>query len=133
MFDAAIASQVARLKTATQVAANRLAAAIVRQAKINATTRPGPHVRTGRLRGSISVTEKVDLNGPGRYSRTMGVGVVYGRRIDLGFDGVDSIGRNYTGVHAQPPYPYFTPAVRFAQQIAGPAIFRQEWRKALGG
>ena len=57
-------------------------------------------VDTGRLRASI--THEID----GLTGR-VGSNVEYARRIELGFVGVDSLGRKFN----QQPYPYLRPAL----------------------
>jgi len=59
-----------------------------------------PHVDTGRLRSSI--THEIE----GLTGR-VGSNVEYARRIELGFVGVDSLGRKFN----QKPYPYLRPAL----------------------
>jgi hypothetical protein len=69
-----------------------------------------PNIVTGTLRRSIRSTG-VNRHGFGFYSATVGPSTVYGRRVEMGFSGRDSRGRNYN----QPAYPYFGPAVRVAR------------------
>lgn len=76
-------------------------------AKENATGRPGPNVISGRLRGSI--TWRLGVDAEGLYAE-IGTNVEYGRRIELGFTGVDSLGRTYD----QPAYPFLLPALEAA-------------------
>jgi hypothetical protein len=73
-------------------------------AKRNATDRPGPRVQTGRLRASI--THQMGRDGQGLFAQ-IGSDVEYARRIELGFEGVDALGREYH----QPPFPYLRPAL----------------------
>jgi hypothetical protein len=65
-----------------------------------------PNVVTGTLRRSIrsEPAQKLGLLGS---SVLIAPRAGYGRRVELGFTGTDSLGRRYT----QRPYPYFTPAV----------------------
>jgi len=63
-----------------------------------------PHVKTGRLRSSI--THEVEGTITGATGR-VGTNVKYARRHELGFVGVDSLGRKYN----QKPYPYLRPAL----------------------
>lgn len=65
------------------------------QAKINATGRPGPKVRTGRLRSSISWRLRV---GAGRLHADIGTNVPYGRYLE-------------TGLRNGRRYPYLTTAL----------------------
>lgn len=55
---------------------------VTNQAKINASGRPGPNVRTGRLRGSISWRLGVDETN--RLYGEFGSGVPYARPLELG-------------------------------------------------
>lgn len=74
------------------------------QAKANASGRPGPRVITGHLRRSINASTSIEGNAV--VSR-IGSNAPQARRLELGFTGVDSLGRHYN----QPPYPYLGPAV----------------------
>lgn len=59
-------------------------------------------VESGDLRASVDFSPAVET-GDGWEGR-IGTGSPYGRRrMDLGFDGVDSLGRNYS----DPPHPAF--------------------------
>ncbi len=64
-----------------------------------------PNVVTGTLRRSIRSTPIAKFGGG--YMTSVGPNTEYGRRVELGFVGTDSLGRRYN----QPPYPYFGPAV----------------------
>jgi HK97 gp10 family phage protein len=70
----------------------RAALVIERQAKKNASGRPGPRVRTGRLRASI-LPEQVDNN-----TARVGTNVVYAPFVEF-------------GTKRAPAYPYLVPAV----------------------
>lgn len=140
-FGAAIDRIVLAEEAATRRAVQRVALAVVRQAKTNSTGPPrvlsqgtqgarpgtGPGVVTGRHRNSIKVLEQGPI--PRGYAASVGPTMVYSRRLELGFTGTDSAGR----VYDQPPYPYLRPAVEFVTRIAAQRIFREEWIKALGG
>jgi hypothetical protein len=69
-----------------------------------ASGRPGPNVVTGDYRRSIHM--QVESKG-GFTTVTVGTNAPQGRRLEFGFNGVDSLGRSYN----QPPYPHFGPAV----------------------
>lgn len=57
--------------------------AVERQAKQNASGRPGPNVRTGNLRRSI--TTSMPMKGfEGRYTITVSATMVYARAVELG-------------------------------------------------
>lgn len=64
-----------------------------------------PNIVTGTLRRSIRSSPVVKFGGG--YMTEVGPTTEYGRRVELGFRGTDSLGRRYN----QPPYPYFGPAV----------------------
>lgn len=66
------------------------------EAKMKATRRPGPMVRTGRLRASI--TPKVERIGGG-VRGTVGSNVEYAPYVEL-------------GTRRMPPYPYLWPALK---------------------
>jgi hypothetical protein len=80
-------------------------------------SRPGqpPHVLLGKLRQSI--THRVVAMGNG-FAALVGSGMVYARRLELGFAGRDSLGRNYN----QAPRPYLRPAVRNNRTMIGRII-----------
>jgi Bacteriophage HK97-gp10, putative tail-component len=63
-------------------------------------------VVTGTLRRSITVAEITPI-GAGGWMSTTGPTTAYGRRIELGFHGVDRIGRHYN----QGGHPYLSPAL----------------------
>ncbi len=95
-------------------------------AKEHASGRPGPEVRSGRLRASIGLVEVTNL-GAGRWqSETAPQDVPYERRIELGFHGADSLGRVYN----QPAYPYMAPALEEVLPALG-ALYDAEWAAAL--
>lgn len=84
-----------------------------------------PNVVSGSLRRSIRHSPIVRDGATGAMTR-VGPTMVYGRRVELGFVGTDSAGRSYN----QPPYPYFTPAVK-ATQAASQEIARRRWARAM--
>lgn len=68
-----------------------------------ASGRPGPRVITGNYRGSIEMR----LISQGFITAAViGTDAPQGRRLELGFSGTDSLGRNYD----QSPFPHFGPA-----------------------
>lgn len=69
------------------------------QAKINATRRPGPRVRTGRLRGSI--THRIGSDGQGLYG-DVGSSVFYAPFVEY-------------GTSRMPAYPFLRPALSAAR------------------
>lgn len=80
---------------------SRRAIRVESRAKLNASGRPGPRVRTGRLRSSIAWALAED--GRGLYA-VIGTNVVYAKWLELGSD-------------RAPAYPFLRPALRAA---AGP-------------
>jgi Bacteriophage HK97-gp10, putative tail-component len=68
------------------------------QAKLNASGRPGPNVRTGRLRSSI--THRLGVDERGLYAE-VGTNVGYGFWVEMGSD-------------RAPAYPYLRPALSAA-------------------
>jgi len=72
----------------------------------NASGRPGPNVITGAYRTSW----RPEMRGlPHGAACTIGTSLPYGRRLEFGFTGTDSIGRTY----AQPPFPHVQPALGY--------------------
>lgn len=70
----------------------------------NASGRPGPNIITGQYRSSWrTVTQSL----PYGAQCTIGTSAPQGRRLEYGFSGVDSIGRQYN----QPPFPHVGPAI----------------------
>ena len=86
-----------------------------------------PHIRTGNLARSIAVRD-VKMVGPGRWMSTTAPTMAYGRRVELGFRGTDSLGRKYD----QKAYPYLQPGYdAVKEEIVG--IYDHEFRQALHG
>lgn len=98
-----------------EMAAKRVGPAVARgvthtgtlgQARIrgNASGRPGPNVITGAYRNSWQTsTQRL----PYGAICTIGTNAPQGRRLEFGFVGADSLGRNYN----QPPFPHVQPAL----------------------
>ena len=72
--------------------------------KAHASGRPGPRTPTGDYRRSI--VGEVERRS-GFTVGTVGTNRPQGRRLELGFVGIDALGRHYN----QPPYPHFRPAL----------------------
>lgn len=72
--------------------------------RANASGRPGPNAITGDYRRSWTMQV---VSGLGIYTAWVGTNAPQGRRLEYGFHGADSLGRNYD----QPPYPHVEPAV----------------------
>lgn len=84
-----------------------------------------PNVVTGNLRRSIR-TDPIRRAGLGVYATRVYPTAVYSRRVELGFDGADSLGR----IYHQRPYPYFKPGVDRALAKV-PDIAGRRWAAAL--
>lgn len=85
----------------------------------NASGRPGPNVITGRYRASWRVV----MHAAGaEAAATAGTEEPYGRRLEFGFAGTDSLGRVYN----QPPYPHAGPAVHHLS-----SRYRQAFQRAV--
>lgn len=122
-------SALAKIALAADVAGERIVTlgghAIEAAAKQHMDGRPGPQRQTGALSRSVRVVSVTRLARGSWESRT-GPTVVYGRRIELGFDGADSLGR----IYHQPPYPFLQPGLEDATPKLS-AIYTTEWAKAL--
>jgi hypothetical protein len=77
--------------------------------KAKASGRPGPNAPTGDYRRSINSQFS---HSNGKSIAYVGTNAVQGRRLEYGFNGVDSIGRHYN----QPPYAHFGPAIDEIEQ-----------------
>jgi hypothetical protein len=73
-------------------------------------TGPGPNVATGDYLRQMNVEMEV---GPGIARAHIGTNAVQGRRLEMGFVGADSLGRQFH----QPPYPHWGP---MADEIGPP-------------
>lgn len=72
--------------------------------RANASGRPGPRRQTGDYVRTI--TEQTVITPQGGVSSIVGTDAVQGWRLEAGYTGVDSLGREYD----QPPYEHFDPA-----------------------
>lgn len=80
---AGLQAQETKVDGAVQYAIQMAGLAVERQAKQNASGRPGPNVRTGNLRRSI--TTSMPIKGfEGRYTITISATMVYARAVELG-------------------------------------------------
>ena len=87
-----------------------------------------PNVVSGTLYRSIKlIPDSPEPVGLGVWRVTVAPTTVYGRRIELGFHGADSLGRNYN----QSGMPFLKPGLDRAIPIL-PRIFNDAWRVALG-
>jgi Bacteriophage HK97-gp10, putative tail-component len=118
-LDAALTAMAARVETATRAAV--IEAAHVAQ---RASMEEAPVV-TGTLRRSIITEGPISV--AGGASAQVGPSVIYGRRVELGFFGSDSLGRSYS----QAGNPYMERGLAAIQdQLTG--IFEAAWGAALG-
>ena len=113
---------------------------IANQATQNADGRPGPIVRTGRLRASMNYRKRPEVVelGAGGLSVVVGSNVEYAPRIEMGYRGPEEVkahtrtirqafGRPiaprdvqvsaFTRQANAPAYPFLRPAVDYAQRI----------------
>jgi hypothetical protein len=124
-FDAALKALEASMLAATRLGLADAAAAVVRHAQEHASGRPGPDVVSGTLRRGIQMGPIEALGAMG-WQVEVGPTVVYSRRIELGFHGVDSLGRSYD----QPGYPFFEPGYREVEPELE-RTFTSRWAVAL--
>lgn len=124
-FTAALARVGDRVAAEMRAAVAEIAADVEKAAKQGASGRPGPEVVTGTLRRSIT-HDPITPWGLGGWQTRIGPTVIYGRRIELGFHGTDSRGRQYN----QPGYPYFSPAWRSAASRMA-EIYAKHYRAAI--
>ena len=99
---AACAAAIPNLKQRTTMAVHQFAVLLAERIQTAASGRPGPNIVSGNLYGSILIDHTLgDADGWG--VATVYTNTIYARRLELGFHGADSLGRNYN----QPPYPFF--------------------------
>jgi hypothetical protein len=96
---------------AVQYATAQAGLAVERQAKKNATGRPGPNVQTGNLRRSIT-TSAVQKGFEGKYAVTVSATMVYARAVEMGL----GPNKRNKGWPAGVRYPYLGPAARDLQR-----------------
>lgn len=92
------------------------------QAKANASGRPGPNQITGNFNRSIN---RRTTHSAASSTSEVGSSAPQAARLEHGFSGTDSLGRNYN----QPAYPTFGPALdeiqpQFEADLANVADFR---------
>jgi hypothetical protein len=127
-FVAALDRASARASSAARSATVEIASEIEKATKERASGRPGPEVVTGTLRRSIR-HDPVTPWGVGGWQTQIGPTAVYGRRIELGFAGPDSLGRHFD---PSKKYPYFEPGFRSVVPRI-PAIMAKNFRYAVMG
>lgn len=92
---------------------------LVARTRAKASGRPGPNAPTGRYRNSIKVRYETDM------ATGASMAIVYSEepqsfRLELGFKGVDSLGRHYN----QPPFPHFSTALADTERLFAGAAER---------
>lgn len=124
-FDRALDDMVARVDEAGRLALARAAHEVERAAKDHASGRPGPNVVTGTLRRSI-VVAGITRQGARGWGTFVGPTTVYGRRVELGFEGPDRRGR----VYHQSGHPFLEPGFR---EVEGRLqdLFARTWDEAI--
>ena len=100
----AAASALPAAQARVRAAVEMFSALLAERVQTAASGRPGPNIVSGNLYGSIQMTQE---GGDGWGAAVVGTDVPYGPRLEFGFYGTDSLGRNYN----QPPYPFFSRAV----------------------
>lgn len=138
-FHASMARIRAAADEATREALTVVGASVVKKAQHNfsgahAKGKPHeggdkPNVVTGYLRRSIEMTP-LRHEATGFWALDVQVGAIYGRRVEKGFYGRDSLGR----IFAQRAYPYFDPAAHDAMDTFAPlaaAIYAKHFAHAL--
>ena len=125
-FGAGLDRIVGGLDRGTKSAIAKGAALVERKAKENASGPPGPGVVSGSNRRGIThrPIHRVGLG----YQTEVGPTMIYSRRLELGFEGADSLGR----VYHQKPRPFFTPAWNDVVHDL-PRVYAEEWSRAITG
>lgn len=94
-----------KLKSSASRALRKNGTALQKAVRAHASGRPGPRIITKVYWRSIKVERN---NKAGIAESTVYTDEPFGRRLEWGFYGFDSMGRYYT----QPPYPHFGPAMQ---------------------
>jgi hypothetical protein len=123
-FEASIDALIAAAQAAALRGVTAGAHLIEAQAK-QSMNGPGPQVQTGTLRRSINVIDTTTLGG-GSYQARIAPTVIYGRRQELGFHGVDSIGRHYN----QRGRPYLSTGLNRSLPLLQ-GVFSAAWQAAM--
>ena len=126
-FEAGIDALIATVQAATLRGVTAGAHLIEAQAK-QSMNGPGPQVRTGTLRRSINVISTTTLGG-GSYQARIAPTVIYGRRMELGYHGTDSLGRNYSNP-GQRAYPYLSTGLNRSLPLLQ-GVFSAAWQAAM--
>jgi len=85
-----------------------------------------PQSITENLKNSIHIIQPPRRVGSYGWQTSVAPTMVYSRRIELGFTGADSLGRNYN----QRPYPYLGPGVERSRPVINDK-FKTRWAQAL--
>jgi hypothetical protein len=93
-----------------QRAAKHAGNLMVQKVRARASGRPGPRVQSGAYRASIRFAV---LEYPGATTVSVGTDAPQAFRLEFGYTGSDSLGRQYS----QPPYPHWRPAIAEMEQI----------------
>ena len=126
-FEASIDALIAAAQEAARTAVMTGAHLIEAQAK-QSMNGPGPQVRTGTLRRSINVIDTTTL-GAGSYQARIAPTVIYGRRMELGYHGTDSLGRSYQNP-GQKAYPYLSTGLNRSLPLLQ-GVFAAAWQTAM--
>ena len=126
-FEASIDALIAAAQEAARTAVMTGAHLIEAQAK-QSMNGPGPQVRTGTLRRSINVIDTTTL-GAGSYQARIAPTVIYGRRMELGYHGTDSLGRSYANP-GQKAYPYLSTGLNRSLPLLQ-GVFATAWQAAM--
>lgn len=138
-FYRALGHLVSRANDASRLGVAECAHLLQRQAQINSTGPPrwkngqpsdrakqpnsaGPGVVTGAHRRGIRVVGPWNVSF-GVHRALVGGTKVYDRRLELGYTGTDSAGREYD----QPPYPWLFPAWEFMVRAVWPVVWKKRW------
>lgn len=124
-FGAALHRLNAKSDIAAQAIVTEGGALIAASAKRHFNGGSEPMTRTGTLARSIRMVD-VHPTGPGAFMSKTGPTVVYGRRIELGFHGTDSIGRHYN----QSGRPFMRPGIKDAESGIA-ELAQRHWAEAL--
>lgn len=109
---AELAGAAARVEALVPVVVEKAATDLNSLTQQNASGRPGPNAPTGDYRGSWRVEDVHDPD-PGTTSRSVGTDRPQANRLEYGFVGTDSLGRQYD----QQPYPHHGPAVDVMEPV----------------
>lgn len=92
-------------------AVSRAADLTITKIRGNASGRPGPNAPTGDYRRSWN--RQTLTSGRNNYAVSVGTNRPQARRLEFGFVGTDSLGRNYH----QPAYPHVEPAIPVVEEF----------------